>query len=81
MRTVIIWDQCGEALLSWFVVDGDYSELNGVYVNEYGVNEKKEEKLNRLCWPDEDGFAFDRSEDFNAMPRDDVKIIVCGIVP
>lgn len=33
MKTVLIYDQCGESELMFAVVNGDWSKFNNVYVN------------------------------------------------
>lgn len=33
MKTIVIWDTCGEEDIKFFVVDGDKSHLDRVYIN------------------------------------------------
>lgn len=33
MRTIVIWDECGEAPLSFFVVEEDWTRFNNIYGN------------------------------------------------
>ena len=32
-KTIFIYDQCGQAEVKFFVLEGDYTELDGVYIN------------------------------------------------
>lgn len=32
-RTIMIWDQCGQEPLSFVILEGDYTHLDGVYIN------------------------------------------------
>jgi hypothetical protein len=42
-KTVIIWDQCGETNIVFFVLDGDYRKLDNIYINcEYGEDSDSE---------------------------------------
>lgn len=51
MKTVIIYDQC-EANLIFFVVEDDYSHLDGVYVNQWVESDKKAERKQREALQD-----------------------------
>lgn len=82
MRTVIIWDQCGQEQLLFFVVDGDLSELDGVYLNGCG-DEEKVDKLNSIIYRDD--YSSYRNFALTKFPVDAVKngakVIVCGFYP
>lgn len=81
MKTVIIWNEFGERDLGWFIVDGDYSELDRVYINSAMCDEDDIDKLNNLVYGDETGdMLFEPNTDFNLMPRE-YPIIVAGFLP
>jgi folate-dependent tRNA-U54 methylase TrmFO/GidA len=81
MRTVIIWEEFGERALCWFVVDGDKSHLDRAYINCTLTPERIADELNALVYSDDGDVLVEFINDFNEMPRDDVKIIACGILP
>jgi hypothetical protein len=83
-QTVIIWDELN-ADLEYFVLDGDYTHLDRVYINQVTDedSEKKADELNELLYNQEDGtFLHKSTQDF---PYDAVlngaKVIVAGFLP
>lgn len=46
MKTVMIYDQCGQDPIEFIVLEGDYRRLNGVYINASSTG-KDGEKLQR----------------------------------
>lgn len=81
MRTVIVWEEFGERALCWFVVDGDKSHLDQHYINSTLSPESIQDELTSLVYSEDGDVIVEFIGDFNEMPRDDVKIIVCGILP
>lgn len=80
-KTVVIWNEFGELDLGWFVVDGDYTELDRVYINSSICDEDDQDKLNTLVYEDESlDMLFEPNTDFNLMPREH-PIIVAGFLP
>ena len=75
MTTIIIYDQCGEAALSFYIIDGDKRHLNGTYVNQTEANEQNEEELLELV----------KAEGLKVFPEDvmgpDTHVIICGFLP
>jgi hypothetical protein len=53
MKTVVIWDSMGQDNVKFFIVEGDYSHLNNVYINS-GETEKEDE-LEALMSYDNEG--------------------------
>lgn len=81
-QTVIIWDELNADLV-FFVVDGDYTKLNKVYINTADGDEKLMDELNELIYVQESGkFA---NEELNEFPVNAVlngaKVIVAGFLP
>jgi len=92
MKTIVIWDDC-EASLRFFVVEGDYSHLNGVYLNSCAAK-NLDDQLNTLIAYDDcgqpqhkmlDEFPLDECYSYNndkgpVITRPDIKVIVCGFI-
>lgn len=81
-RTICIYDQCGESSLSYFVLKGDYSHLDGIYIN--GSDEEKEDELHSLLYAKNrvkvkmfTTFPYDV---FEKYPVKEVKVIVVGFI-
>lgn len=80
MKTVLIWDQCGQEMIKFAVLDGDYRRLNRTYIN---MGSEDEDELNCLVYNNETGkYLLNFSEEF---PYNTVKegafVIVAGILP
>lgn len=54
MKTIVIWDQVGEDQIRFFVLEGDFSRLNRIYINTYfgrdKTSEEKAEELNEIVY-------------------------------
>jgi hypothetical protein len=61
VKTLIIWDNC-EANLRFRLVDGDYSHLDGKYVNSAGLDEKVEKEIMELTLDPETGHTLPMDE-------------------
>ena len=92
MKTIVIWDSCGEEPLKFFVVYEDKSHLNGCYIN--GAHEEAVDELYTILGYNEDGIPkvemlseFPINElgyldDNDVMLFDPlVKVITCGFIP
>jgi hypothetical protein len=81
-QTVIIWDEVSAELV-FFVLDGDYTKFNGVYINQVDVDEKLLDELNELMYVQETGEH--KHEKLSAFPVDAVRngavVIVAGFLP
>ena len=85
MKTIIIFDQCGQEDIKFFVIDGDYRHLDRIYVNSY-INEEKTNELCDLIF--DEGSGEIKLESFpnfpvNALFNDHsgVFVIVAGFLP
>lgn len=89
MKTVVIWDMCGEAPIKYFITDGDLSQLDGLYINTYTEKtpegRKKEKLLIELF-----KLTYDKKGNFlpallDAFPvqavKDGAQVIVAGFLP
>ena len=86
MKTVIIYDQCGEAAISFLVVDCDCSHLDGCYMNSAECDEDDAEELDKLIHEYGPDGEFIRSKPLMksfpvAAVKKGAKVIVCGFIP
>jgi hypothetical protein len=82
-KTVIIFDNCGVAPLKFFVVEGDYLDLNNIYINEASSKtQKKQTKLEKLIYNKDGSYKLEVLESF---PINEIKkgarVIVAGFLP
>lgn len=83
MKTVIIYDQCGEDAIKFYVVEGDYEHLDGIYVNHSRQPEALRDMLADLFYDRETGQDLLTAEDsfpINAV-KDGAVVIVAGFLP
>ena len=66
MKTLIIYNSI-EALLQYAIVEGDYSDLNGICLNSFDEDIIKVEKACELLFDDRGNFLIDFSEDISLM--------------
>lgn len=78
MRTILIWDQCGTEPIKFAVLEGDYSHLNGVYVNSTQATDEECNALNEALGGDTPIAMVD---EFPLPLRADDKVIVAGYLP
>ncbi|MEI7296645.1 hypothetical protein [Paraburkholderia tropica] len=82
MQTVLIWDECGQNDIRFVVLDGDYSELNGIYVNNSLQEIEDQDRVNDLIYDDEGLYKVEFLAEF---PIEAVKsgaiVIVAGFLP
>jgi hypothetical protein len=81
LKTVLIYDQCGQAPLRFYVLGEDYRHLHGTYINS-DSNDNLQDELSALL-----GLADypDSRPHLDVFPVDAVKegaaVIVCGFYP
>lgn len=89
MKTVVIWDMCGEAPIKYFIADGDLSRLNGLYINTYTEKTpegRKKEKLlmelSKLTYDKHGTFLHALLDTFPIQAvKDGAQVIVAGFLP
>ena len=84
VRTILIYDQCGEAPISFTVLPGDLSHLDKTYINSTRCEEKLQDELMKLLFDDKGRFIVKWSEKFPRrflIENPDTKIIICGFLP
>lgn len=87
MKTIVIWNQI-DAELKYFVIEGDYSDLDDVYINALTCNDEKQDRLTELVYGEEGELKvtmekqFPRKVIFDCIREQEVfHIIQCGIIP
>jgi hypothetical protein len=89
MKTVVIWDMMGQEPIQYFVVTGDWSRFNHLYINTYTDKTPKGRQLESLL-KDLQSFMYDESGNMlqtllSDFPIEEVKdgaqVIVCGFLP
>ena len=88
MQTVIIWDELAGDL-DFFVVDGDRSHLNDVYINQFehesldaDTLEKYQDELNELLYTDAGAKKLIPKDEFPVEAvKQGAKVIVAGFLP
>lgn len=48
MKTIVIWDTCGDNPISFFILEGNYAHLNNVYCNSFRESDEAYEAYNAL---------------------------------
>lgn len=82
MNTIFIYDQCGEGPIRFFVLDGDYSHLDGAYVNHFELAETVQEELCGILFNDEGEERHKMSDKFPlAAVQEDTKVVIIGFLP
>lgn len=78
MKTVIIYEQGFEYPISFYVVDGNYSHLNGVYGNCMAFDKSVQTELFKLVFNDDWSHKPSLSEFPTQAVVDGAIVIVCG---
>lgn len=84
MKTILIYDQCGEAPVRFAVLDGDYSRLNRIYVNNIRCDESLCDELSDLVHDKKGHEILHFTETFPKevlLAHPDTKVIVAGFLP
>lgn len=87
MKTVMIWDECGQEPIRYVVLEGDFRKFDRVYVNTYTKDKKEQELQRELCalvYDEHTGEKLhEMTEEFpvNAVSRDYAFVIVAGFLP
>lgn len=90
MKTILIYDQL-DAGLKFFVIEGDYSRLNNVYINgiiegtkkAQKANEKLQDELEKLIYGGGGEILLPHTSDFpvDVLKREDAIVIKAGFLP
>lgn len=81
-KTVLIYDQCGLEPIKFYVLEGDYTHLNHVYINGSEDDEAKADELSSLMYGKDGQVKLKAKKGF---PYKAVKagaaVIVAGFLP
>jgi len=79
MKTVLIYDQCGEDSISYIVLSGDYSRFDQVYIN---TEDPKADELSELLYDEEGNLKVKLRKKFPYKAVNaGAKVYVCGLIP
>lgn len=85
MKTIVIWDTCGVENLKFFILSGDKSHLDNVYLNAYSDDaeqNKLQVELDALVYGPDGCSMVNVLDEFPVcaiMPGD--KVIAAGFLP
>jgi hypothetical protein len=80
VKTIVIWDEL-EANLEFFVVDGDVSHLDGVYINHAGAKPELIDELSDLVYDQEGNPLVEFLVEFPTDIKNNFKVITAGFLP
>lgn len=82
MKTILIFDQCGDAPIQFFVLDGDYSRFNKVYIGTNSDDEeevKLQDEVYDLLYNEKGRLKLDPYPNFPTNSFDhNTAVVVCG---
>lgn len=82
MKTIVIFDQCGQEPLSFFISQKNLTSLDNVYINASNTSKKKEEKALALIYNKDGKLKPKMLESFPVDKVDaDTKVITIGFIP
>jgi hypothetical protein len=95
MKTIVIWDTCGEDRIRFFVAPGDWEELDQAYLNSSDSSDEQIARMELMLYSAginlSEGFK-NNSRVLNAFPLEafrnefnnfnpSIKVITCGFIP
>lgn len=81
MKTLLIYNEIGYPL-KYSILEGDYSDLNGICINSYDEDENKVKKACSLLYDDEGNFLIDFSEDISLVENKNWdKVAIITFIP
>lgn len=80
MNTIVIWDIIEDAI-RFFNLEGDFTHLNGVYINS-AQDQEKQDELNLIVYNEEGNHRVHMQQDFpyQCFEPGKTKVIVCGFI-
>lgn len=88
MKTIVIWDQCGEEPIQFLIVEGDLSHLHNIYINTAYSEMTDIAKHDELCDLQEGWTEMKFLETFPVSVVQNeltagrtVKVVTCGFLP
>jgi hypothetical protein len=93
MKTVIIWDMCRQEPLSFFIVAGDQSHLDKIFINNADQDMSLQDELNDLIYNEAGQYKLKqyklkqyKLKQYKKLPRKAIanptnKVIISGFFP
>lgn len=82
MKTVLIFDQCGNEPIQFTVLDGDFKHLQGVYINDACNDEARQQELSDLLYNTQGEYRLHFEDTFPTdAVRNGAEVIVAGFLP
>lgn len=82
MKTVLIYDQCGQEDVKFAVIEKDVSHLSGIYINNSENDLELEDELSDLLYDKNGESLVELSKEFPVQAViEGAKVIVCGFLP
>ena len=82
MKTVVIYDSCGEEELKFFVVNGDWRRFNRIYMNSTLCDKALQDELDTKLFTPEGNFRGTMTTKFpTEAVKEGAAVIVCGFIP
>lgn len=83
MKTVVVWDQCGQDQVKYAVLDGDYTHLHGVFINDAEGDPEKEDELSAIFYTEDGEDNAELQDDFpiDVVKNEECAVITAGFYP
>lgn len=82
MKTVLIYDQCGQENVKFAVIEKDVSHLSGIYINNSENDLELEDEISDLLYDKNGESLVELSKEFPVQAViESAKVIVCGFLP
>jgi len=83
MKTIVIWDQCGQEPIKFFILKGDKTHLDGIYINNAEQDPELQEELTDMVFDESGNTIMKMYKKFpmQTVRRPDTKVITCGFLP
>lgn len=82
MKTIVIYDQLLEQPVKFFVLEGDYTHLDNVYINSANGDEALMDEVQNIVYDEDGRCKITMLDAFPVLDRAvSYAVIVCGFIP
>lgn len=83
MKTILIWDMCGQEPIQFVILDGDYSHLDGIFINHVDHDPALIDELYNLMYDKAGQYRqkLRRKFPIKTVRKPDTKVIIAGFLP
>jgi len=82
MKTVIIYDQCGQEDIKFFILEGDYRKFHNKYINSVDNPPKLDEELYTILYTSDGVLKQSYVKEFPVEAvRDGAEVVIIGFFP